>query len=152
MNESPASQRGFLEFLGRLVITTIAVLVASQIVPGIGYQTQTGLFVAALLLGILNAIVRPFLLLLSLPLLFVTLGLFTLVINALLLSLVGYLVQDFHVDGFWSAFFGALIISVVSVVLNSLTGTGNARLRVQRRRRPPPDRPPDPGGGPVIDI
>ncbi len=75
---------------------------------------------------------------------------FTLVINALLLYFVGYLLRPhFYVNDFSSAFWGALIISIVSVILNSLTGAGNPRVRWERRRRPPDDRD---GGGPVIDV
>ena len=94
-------------FLQRWLINTLAVLVATYIVPGISYARPIDLVVAALILGILNAILRPLLLLLSLPLLIFTLGLFTLVINALLLLLASKLVGEphFHVDGFWSAFY-----------------------------------------------
>ena len=106
---------------------------------------------ASLLLGILNAFVRPILMLIALPLLIFTLGLFTLVINALLLYFVGRLLDpNFSVDSFRYAFFGALIISVISIALNVLTG--NARVSV--RRGPPPGTPKNPGGGngPVIDV
>jgi putative membrane protein len=101
------------------------------------------LLIASLLLGILNAFVRPILMLIALPLLIFTLGLFTLVINALLLCLLTVLLPFFHVDSFGYAFLGALIISVISVALNVLTG--NARVSVQRRR--PPGPPKNSGGG-----
>lgn len=139
-------------FLQRWLINTLAVLVAVYVVDGIHYQKPLDLFVASLLLGILNAVLRPVLMLLSLPLLLFTLGLFMLVINGLLLYFVGFLLKPhFHVDGFWDAFWGALIISLVSLVLNTVTGTGNARVTV---RRGSPKRPPDrhEGGGPVIDV
>ena len=87
--------------------------------------------------------------LLSLPLLLVTLGLFTFVINATLLYFVGWLVKSFHVATFGAAFWGGVVISLVSLPLNLLTGTGNARLQV--RRGPPPPRKDD-GDGPVIDV
>ena len=141
------------EFLQRWVITTVAVLVAEHIVPGIHYDTWYGLLIATLVLGLLNAFLKPLLLLLSLPLLVVTLGLFTLVINALLLYLVGSLMEDFRVDSFGAAFIGGLIISLVSLALHSLTGTGAARIRVRRGRgRSGSDGPDDPGNGPVIDV
>jgi putative membrane protein len=89
-------------FLQRWVVTTLAVLVASNLGLGIEYDTVSGLLVASLLLGIFNAFLRPILMLLSLPLLLVTLGLFTLVINALLLLWVGSLVPAFHVRDFWA--------------------------------------------------
>ncbi|MDB6112510.1 MAG: conserved rane protein of unknown function [Pedosphaera sp.] len=140
------------QFLQRWVINTAAVLVATQLVKGIDYDTWTSLLVATLLLGILNAVLRPVLMLLSLPLVIVTLGLFVLVINAFLLYGVGSIVKGFHVGSFWSAFWGAVVISLVSLVLNSLTGTGNARVQVRRGGVPPPNRPDDTGSGPVIDV
>jgi putative membrane protein len=140
-------------FLQRWVISTVAVLVATFILnERITYGGWLDLLVATLVLGLLNSFVRPLLMLLSLPLLIFTLGLFTLVINAVLLLLVSALLgkEHFHVAGFWSAFWGALIISIVSLLLNSVTGTGNARVTVQRGKRPPPKD--DGPGGPVIDI
>jgi putative membrane protein len=136
-------------FLQRWVITTIAVLAAAHVVDGIRYDSIFGLVVASLLLGILNAFVRPVMLLLSLPLLVFTLGLFTLVINAVLLYLVGQ-IKDFHVDSFGAAFWGALIISLISMVANALLG-GNKDPRA--RPGGSPRRPPrDTGSGPVIDV
>lgn len=138
-------------FAQRWIINTLAVLVATQIVTGIRYDSVTSLFVASLIFGILIAFLRPLLFLLTLPLVVVTLGLFVLVINAGLLYLVGSLVKGFHVDGFWPAFWGALVISLVSLVLNTLTGTGESRVRV---RRPAPGSKPagGDGNGPVIDV
>ncbi len=139
---------GLKSFLQSWLINTLAVLVATQIVKGIHYDSWDGLLAATLVLGVLNAILRPLLLLLSLPLVILTLGLFTLVINAVLLYLVGRLIPAFHVDGFGYALLGALVISIVSLVLNSLTGTGKSRIKIQRSKRPP-DRDDD---GPVIDV
>ena len=138
------------EFVKRWVVSTVAVLVAAKIIPGIHYRDWSDLLVATLLLGILNSVLRPLLMLLSLPLLILTLGLFTLIINAGLLYLVHLLLPGFQVDGFWSAFFGALIISMVSLFLNTVTGSGNSRVQVRRGRRPPPRPPGD--DGPVIDV
>ncbi len=138
------------KFIQSWLINTLAVLVAVYVVKGIHYEKPLDLVVASLLLGIFNAVLRPLLMFLALPLLIFTLGLFTLVINALLLYFVGYLLRPhFYVNDFSSAFWGALIISIVSVILNSLTGAGNSRVRWERRRRPPDDRG---GGGPVIDV
>ncbi len=141
-------------FFQRWLINTLAVLVATYVVPGISYDKPVDLVVAALVLGILNAILRPLLLLLSLPLLIFTLGLFMFVINAFLLLLVSKLLGESHfqVAGFGPAFFGALVISIVSLVLNSLTGTGDSRVSVRRGKSPPPTPPRDDGGGPVIDV
>jgi putative membrane protein len=149
-NMQPGKTR-FLRFLKSWVINTFAVLVAAIILQGhIAYKSPADLIVAALLLGILNAFVRPILMLLALPLLIFTLGLFTLVINALLLYFVGVLMgPHFQVDSFGFAFLGALIISIVSIALNVMTG--GARVTVQRRR-PPPKRPGDDDDKPVIDV
>jgi putative membrane protein len=145
--------RRFLRFLQSWLINTLAVLVAVALLHGhVTYQRWSDLFIASLLLGILNAFVRPILLLLALPLLIYTLGLFTLVINALLLCFVGVLMgPHFRVDNFGFAFLGALIISIVSIALNLLTGTGNARLTLHSRRPPPPKKSDD-DNGPVIDV
>ena len=152
MDNKPSVLKAFVQ---RWLISTLAVLVATHMVDGIKYDSASTLFVASLLLGILTAFLRPLLLLLSLPLLIFTLGLFTLVINAALLYWVGKLVKGFQVDSFSAAFWGALVISLASLVLNSLTGTGSARVEV-RRGPPPPPPPPDRddrgGGGPVIDV
>jgi putative membrane protein len=142
--------RKFLRFLGRWAINTLAVALAVLILHGhIRYQSPWDLIFAALLLGILNAFVRPILVLIALPLLIFTLGLFTLVINALLLMLVSALLKpNFEVDTFGYAFAGAAIISIVSVALNVLTGNTQARISV---RRPPPPKKDD-DDKPVIDV
>ncbi|HMJ91488.1 MAG TPA: phage holin family protein [Candidatus Acidoferrum sp.] len=128
------------QFLQRWAISTVAVLIAAHVVPGIEYHGVLKLFIATLVLGLLNSFLRPVLMLLSLPLLIVTLGLFTIVINALLLLLVSALVgkDNFSVDGFAAAFWGALVISIVSLILNSLTRSGDARISVQRGKKPEP--------------
>jgi putative membrane protein len=145
-------QPGFKKFMRSWLINTLAVLVAVHIVPGIHFQGGNlwTPFVTSLLLGILNAFIRPILMLFALPLLLFTLGLFTFVINALLLYLVGLILSPhFQVESFGSAFLGALLISVVSALLNLLTGMGRARVTFRHRRRPPDS---GGGGGPVIDI
>src|SRR5438105_12222557 len=139
-------------FLQQWLINTLAVLVATQIMSGhISYDSWSGLLVATLLLGLLNTFVRPLLTMLSLPLVIVTLGLFRLVINACLLLLVDRLVDQFHVDTFTSAFWGAVVISLVSLLLNTLAGTGDTRIEFRRGKRPPSKKPGD-GDGPVIDV
>jgi putative membrane protein len=153
---------GLKEFLKRWAVTTVAVLVAAYVVDGIHYDRNNwmALLVATLLLGLLNAFLRPLLWVVSLPLLVLTLGLFTLVINAGLLYLVGRLVKGFHVDSFRAAFWGGLVISVVSIVLNLITGGGRLQVRVQKgqpkapRRSPPIDKRGggDDDDGPIIDV
>jgi len=140
------------KFIQSWAINTLAVLVAVYMVPGIRFKEESlwTPFVTSLVLGILNAFIRPVLMLLALPLLIFTLGLFTLVINALLLYFVSFLLgRYFEVDSFGAAFFGALTISIVSLLLNLLIGGGRAQVRLQRRRRPPDS---DRGSGPVIDV
>ena len=112
-----------MRFVIRLLISALALWVAVQIVPGVSYEGEwVKLLLVALVLGLLNALVRPVLVLLSCPMLIVTLGLFTLVINAFVLwltsALSGKLGLGFHVTGFWSAFLGALVVSVVSFLLS----------------------------------
>jgi putative membrane protein len=139
------------DFLLRWLINTVAVLVASNLIRGIHYDNYVGLFVAAFMLGILNTFLRPLLMWLSLPLLILSLGLFTFVINGFLLYLVGSLMKTFRVESFSAAFWGALVISLISGVLNMLAGTGNSRIQVRRSSRPPPRREDD-NGGPIIDV
>ncbi|HUD46630.1 MAG TPA: phage holin family protein [Candidatus Baltobacteraceae bacterium] len=144
--------QSLLSFLKRWLITAVAVALAAQVVHGIDYSSFLGLLLAALLLGLLNAFVRPVMLLLSLPLLIFTLGLFILVINAFLLYAVGHMLKDFHVYSFGAAFWGSLVISIISLLLNSLTKSNGTIVQI-RRGKPPPRRPPDdPGDGPVIDV
>lgn len=147
-----------LRFLHRWLVTTVAVMVAANIVPGIEFYNWQALLVASLVLGVLNALLRPLLLILSLPIVVLSLGLFVLVVNAVLLAFVAQLVKGFQVSGFWAAFFGGLIISLTTLILNTVTGGGQTRIDLSetRRRRPPPhDPPPTPppaGQGPVIDV
>jgi putative membrane protein len=148
-------QPGAKKFIQRWLITTLAVLVAVFVLPGLHFTDHSlwTPFVTSLILGILNAFIRPIMLFMALPLLIFTLGLFTLVINALLLYFVAWLLPTFQVDGFGWAFLGSLIISVVSVALNILTGSSRARVSYRHRRGPPPsDRGGSGGGGPVIDV
>ncbi len=117
-------------FLIRWFITTIAVMAATAVIPGIRCESTAALFGASLLLGIINALVRPVLLILSLPFILVTMGLFIFVVNALLLLLVSSLVPPFVVDGFWNALFGSIIISLVSWILSSFFRGSDGRIRV----------------------
>ena len=133
-------------FLKRWLVDTVAVLVAANVVKGISYSGTGGLLVASLLLGVLNAFLRPLLLLLSLPLLLLSLGLFALVINAILLSLVSWLVDTFEVQSFWAAIWGGLVISLISMIGNAVLGTNRTQPKAAESRRR------DSGQGPVIDV
>jgi len=117
-------------FVFRWIVTTVAVMVASSLIHGIRYDSAASLIGAALLLGILNAFVRPFLLILSAPLILLTLGFFILIVNGLMLLLVPHVVIGFHVDSFWSAFWGAIIISIVSWILSAFFRGSDGRVRV----------------------
>lgn len=117
-------------FLIRWLITTLAVAVATQL-TGMESAGVFPLIGAALLLGIVNAFIRPVLLLLSFPLILVTLGFFILVINALLLWAVGSgMVPGFQVESFWQAFFGAILISIVSWLLSAFFKGSDGRVHV----------------------
>lgn len=111
-----------MKLILRVVINALALGAADFLLEGIRAGSVTSLVLTALVFGVLNALVRPLLKLLSCPLLVLTLGLFTFILNAVMLLLTAKLGQlfgiDFHVDGFWTAFLGALVVSVVSVVLS----------------------------------
>lgn len=120
-------------FLLRGLVAALGLWAATAMLDGITIDTATTLVLAGLLLGIVNAIVRPFALLLSLPALLVTLGLFLLVINAAMLGLVALMLPGFRIDGFWTAVGGALIVSVISWVGSWFIGS---RGRVEILRAP----------------
>jgi|TARA_B100001971_G_scaffold213519_1_gene247096 putative membrane protein len=132
MSEPPPKQP-VRDFLHQFVVGAFAVLIAVNVVPGIKYDTTMDLLLASLVLGALNAFLRPFLLLGCLPLLILTLGLFLMVINAMLLLLTAELVEGFNITGgFWTAFWGALVISIVTLIANSLTKRGGSRMSFRR--------------------
>jgi len=171
------------DFLKRWAVTTLAVLIAEGIVRGINCSNWTALLVATLILGILNAVLRPLMVVASvgiiaalnvaiglklaivtMPLQLLLFGFLLLAINAALLLVVDVAVPSFEVSGFWAAFWGGVVISVATLILNSLTGSGTTRITlqrgtgsIQRRRFDPKKRGkdgdgPDSGGGPIIDV
>ena len=112
----------------RWLILTVAIIVASYLLDGIRVSGFLSAFFAAALLGILNAIFRPILIILTLPINILSLGLFTFVINAIMIMMVSGVISGFEVKGFWSAVFGSLLISIVSWLLNSFIGDrGNVK-------------------------
>ena len=117
-------------FIFRWILTTVSVLIAANIMPGIRYDTVSALILASLLLGILNAFVRPVLLILSAPLILLTLGLFIFIVNGLMLYWVPGLVSGFHVDSFSSAFWGAILVSIISWVLSAFFRGSDGRVHV----------------------
>lgn len=118
-------------FLLHWVITALALWVASQIFQGIKFADTASLVVSALLLGFANAIVKPLLIILTLPLTLLTFGLFLLVINALMILLVSSLVKGFTVSSFWTAFFASIFIAVLSFVIGSFVLGGSMSHSVQ---------------------
>ena len=123
-------------FLLRMAISAVGLWLAQQIVPGIDVANAGTLIAAAFLLGIANAVVRPVLFILTLPITIVTLGLFLLVINAAMLGLVALLLPGFHIAGFWAAVFGALIVAVTGWLASWFIGSrGRVEMMHARRAR-----------------
>ncbi|MFQ5931615.1 MAG: phage holin family protein [Nitrospiraceae bacterium] len=121
----------------RFAVTGVAVLLASAIVPGIEVESASAGLAAVIVLALLNALVRPILYLFSLPFIILTLGVFMVVINAVLLLFVAFLVKGFVVTGFWSSVGGAILISLVSGILN-LWVSEQGRMEVVIHRPKPP--------------
>lgn len=107
-----------MKLLVRLLITSFALVLATYIVPGIAVDGPYTAFIAALVLGILNAVIRPVLVLLTLPVTILTLGLFIFVINASLFLFVASFVDGFSVDGFLPALLGSILVSIISGIAN----------------------------------
>jgi putative membrane protein len=122
-----------MSFLIRLLVNAAALWVATRVVPGVSYTGDVLPFLGvALMFGVVNAFIRPLTKILTFPLILLTLGLFSLVVNGLMLwltgALAGALGLAFHVSGFWAAFFGALVVSIVSTLLSILV-TDSSRVR-----------------------
>jgi putative membrane protein len=113
-----------IPFFLHWAITALSLWVASYVFSGIQFSNTSSLIISALLLGFANAILKPLIIILTLPLTLVTFGFFLLVINALMILLVSSLVRGFTVSGFWTAFFVSIFISVLSFVLGSFLITG----------------------------
>jgi len=118
----------------RTLITGLGIWLATYLVPGVSASSTGALVWAAIALGLINAFVRPVLVLLTLPFTILTLGLFLLFLNAAMLNLAGWFVDGFEVTGFWSAVFGAIIVSLVSGLCSSFIGPkGRFEVLVVRR-------------------
>lgn len=121
-------------FILRTVITGLGIWLAVYLVPGVTATSTGALIWAAIALGLINAFVRPALLLLTLPFTILTLGLFLLLLNAGMLNLAGWFVDGFEVVGFWSAVFGAIVVSIVSGLCSRFIGPkGRYEVLVVRR-------------------
>lgn len=125
-----------LPFLLHWAITALSLWVASHLFKGIRFSSTSSLVVSALVLGLANAVVRPLLVMLTLPLTLLSFGLFLLVINALMLLLVAKLVNGFKVDGFGTAFWASLFISLLSLVLAAFVLGGSPEYTIQTHPGP----------------
>lgn len=121
-------------FLLRAAITALGLWVASEILSGLVFDSTAKLIVAAIMLGIVNAIVRPLAFILTLPITVLTLGLFLLVLNAGMVALVAWIVPGFTISGFWTAVGAALIVSLVSWAASSVIGS-NGRVEIFTAKR-----------------
>ena len=119
----------------RMLIAMLGLFLASRLVPGVSIEGSSTFILAAVLLGIVNAIVRPIAFVLTLPLTIVTLGLFLFVLNAAMFGLVAALLDNFAVAGFWSALFGAIVVSITSTIASWYIGPdGKYEVFVVRRQ------------------
>jgi putative membrane protein len=161
----------FVQLLLRWCVLAVGVTIATNVINGIHCDSRETLIVVVLLLSFFNAILKPLLMLVALPFIVMTLGFGVVLINALLFSLVGKLVEGFYVDGFWSAIGGAIIVSLTSLVADALLrkkqgprppgggvgggpgGRGFGGFSVPPRPQvKPPEKSVPPGKGDVIDI
>ena len=118
-----------MRFLIRLFLNGVAVLLAAWLLPGVYLRDARSAFIAGIALGLVNAIVRPLLVFLTLPFTFLTLGLFLIVVNAICLAIVAWMVPGFGINGFTSALFAALFISIVSWMLTAVVVEKKSRAR-----------------------
>lgn len=121
-------------FVFRGVIAALGLWIATRWVSGIYIDSPSTLVLAGLLLGVVNAVVRPVAVILTLPFTILTLGLFLLVVNAAMLGIVALLLPGFHISGFWAAFFAALIVSLTGWLGSLLIGS-HARVELYQRKR-----------------
>jgi putative membrane protein len=122
-------------FLARVLINALAILFAAAVVPGVRISGVVAALGAGLVFGLINAVVRPILFVLTLPLTLITLGLFLFVLNGFCLWLTSALVRGFEVHGFWSALFGAFLVSVVSWLLTAFLSDRGQIVAIHRVRR-----------------
>lgn len=123
--------QNLMPFLVQWAITALALWVASLLFRGLKFESTSALIGSALLLGLANALVKPLLIVLTLPLTLLTFGLFLLVLNALMILLVSALVRGFRVSGFWTAFFASIFISLLSIAVGSMVNGGTPETTIQ---------------------
>jgi putative membrane protein len=110
------------DFLLMMIINSVALIIVAKLFKGISVKGWGPLLISALVIGIVNALIKPLIILLTLPINILTLGLLTLFINGFLFYMVSKLVKGFDIKGYWNAFFGALIFSIISVILSWIMG------------------------------
>lgn len=119
------------QFLLHWAITALSLWLASLLFKGLKFTDTSSLVISALLLGFANAIVKPLLVVLTLPLTLVTFGFFLLVINALMILLVAKLVKGFQVSGFWTAFFASIFVSLLSIAIGAMVSHGDPQTEIR---------------------
>lgn len=124
--------RRLLILITKLAINALALLVVDAMFQGIWFDTNQATIAAAVVLALVNTYLRPLVIVLTLPINILTLGFFTLVINALMLELVSWVIPTFHVEGFWTAVGGALVISIISFLLNWFLKPDSVQVHVHR--------------------
>ena len=121
-----------LILLVKFGVNALALLVVTALFHKIWFDNQQATIIAAVVLALVNTYLRPLVVILTLPINILTLGLFTLVINGMMLELVSWLIPAFHIEGFWTAVGGALVISIVSCLLNLFLRPDRVQVRVYR--------------------
>ena len=109
-----------MAFLAHWGVTSLSLWVASLMFHGISFSSKKSLLISALLLGLVNAVIRPVIIVLTIPLTLITFGFFLLIINALMMLLVSALVPGFRVSGFWTAFFASIVVTVISLFVGMM--------------------------------
>ncbi|MBY0400112.1 phage holin family protein [Myxococcota bacterium] len=131
----PPARSNRVGFLIRMTITATGLWLASRLVPGVSIEGPSTFLFAALWLGVVNAVVRPIAFILTLPITLLSLGLFLFVINAGMVALVAWLLEGFHVAGFWSALLTSIVVGLTAWVGNAFIGEkGRYELAVVKRR------------------
>lgn len=116
-----------MNLLLRLLVTSLAAFAAARLLPGIHIDNYWTAIVLAIVLGLLNVILKPLLILFTLPITIMTMGLFLFVINAVIVLITAYFIQGFHADGFWWALLFSIVLSVFTAILTKLGGAGRPR-------------------------
>lgn len=115
-----AYNRGMLRWIAQWVVNALALYIVAALVPGIHILNFTSALFAVIIIGLVNTLLKPILFVLTLPVTILTLGIFSLILNALMLLLAGSVISGFRVDGFWAAFLGSILLSIVTAVFRAI--------------------------------